>query len=212
MRGTARVFLQTLPEKMRNQYRTLKSCLEKRFGSTSKPRHYWAHQLSERMRGPDETIAEYADEVLLLAKRAYPHDMTQHNLNVIALQQMYRSLDRETRQRCIEKKCQSIAEAVEVVELFETFSKSFDQKIKRYETNTVETEQIEVMIDQIAIDKTNFTDVHRSNQTSRKKSSRESRRGIQCYICGRWGHVQRFCPKMHLPQQKERGKPEIKSK
>ena len=188
MKGAARTFFQTLPENVKNDYRLLIASLQGRFGSTSKHTQYWMTKFAERTRKSEEPVAAFADEILLLAQKAYPRDMTQENLNQVALQQLYKSLEPETKWKCIEKKCESIWEAVEVVETYEMFAKGGGRKAARQVTAS--PEDCEEMTELLRRVQSFGKDPdHKGSDRDRFK-----REGGPCYLCKTSGHRFATCP------------------
>ena len=118
--GPARTFFSTLPDVVRFDYLQLVDRLKRRFGSLSKHPMYWASQLDERSRQIGESVAKFADEIFLLVKKAYPTEMTYNNLQQVALQYFYKSLDPEMKYKCIERGCTELRQAVAIVDLYES--------------------------------------------------------------------------------------------
>ena len=121
LRGSARSFYLTLPGHIRSDYFQLVDQLKGRFGGMAKHPQFWVSQFNSRNRKTGESAAKFADAIYLLARRAYPAGMTDFNLQQVALQQFYKSLDPEMKWKCIEKGCTELRQAVEVVEMYETF-------------------------------------------------------------------------------------------
>ena len=193
LNGSARIFLQTLTEREKRRYDVLKFRLETRFGSTSKHGQYWVNKFNERMRHPNETIASFADEILLLANKAYPLDMSQRNLNQVALQQIYKSLEPETRWKCIERKCETVAEAVEIIETYEAFSKGMGKKTARQVSTSEEHDSIEELFCRIRTLESK-SDPPNESERKRKFEPRNPDYYKQCYGCGKIGHISKNCP------------------
>ena len=193
LNGSARTFLQTLTERERKHYNVLKSRLETRFGSASKHGQYWVNQFNERMRHTNETISSFADEILLLANKAYPLDMSQRNLNQVALQQIYKSLEPDTRWKCIEKKCETVAEAVEIIETYEAFSKGMGKKNARQVSTSDERDSIDELFCRIRTLESK-SDPPNESERKRKLEPRDPDSFKQCYGCGKYGHIYKHCP------------------
>ena len=124
---SARTFYTTLPDFVRSDYVQLVQRLKQRFGSTAKHPIIWASELDERVRKVGESAANFADEIFLLVKRAYPTGMTYNNLQQLALQYFYKSLEPKMKYTCIERECTELRQAVEIVDLYESI-------VGRYET------------------------------------------------------------------------------
>ena len=127
LKGQARRFYASLGPSEKSCYQPLAFQLRQRFGTGSRPGLYWTAKFENRFRLPGETIATFSDELLILARKAYPYldCNTQHHL---ALQQWLKSMSPEIKWRCMEKNCQSIREAEEVAEMYELIMKPHDKK------------------------------------------------------------------------------------
>jgi hypothetical protein len=74
---------------------------------------------------PGESIAELGDDIRQLAQKAYC------NLDIeaqesLALNQLFKIISLEMKCRCIDKECQTIAEAVDVIERYESIVEEGD--------------------------------------------------------------------------------------
>ncbi|KAK7457994.1 hypothetical protein BaRGS_00039115 [Batillaria attramentaria] len=119
LKGQARRFYVSLGVEAKHDYQLLTFQLEQRFGSGSRHGIYWKTQFENKIRQPGESISAFTDELLLLTTKAYPHlgSYTQQHL---AMQQFFKSLDPELRLKCIENNCQTLREAEEIVDVYET--------------------------------------------------------------------------------------------
>ena len=202
MNGAARTYFQTLPDTIKRNYHQLIANFQGRFGSTSKHTQYWVSKFNERMRKNEEPIATLADEILLLAQKAYPRGMTQDNLHQVALQQLYKSLDPEARWKCIEARTDSMGQAVEIIETYEAFAKGTNKKAVRLtmaeeksDSNDA-TETIQGLLRRVDFlenktDKKSFY----QDKAGQRKSGQPDLSKRQCFLCMGYGHLFKSCPR-----------------
>ena len=118
LKGSARDFFVAQDDDVKYDYERLTSVLKSRFGCGSKHQQYWLGKFEARVR-QGESTAKLADQILLLARRAYP-SMDYDHLQQVCMQQFFKSLDNEMKWRIIDRKCETLDKAVEVVETFES--------------------------------------------------------------------------------------------
>ncbi|KAH3798214.1 hypothetical protein DPMN_151808 [Dreissena polymorpha] len=155
--------------------------------------------MQNRMRGKTETIAAFGDEIRLLSQKAYS-TLDKEAQEMLALQHFYKNVSAEMRCRLMDKNCQTISEAVEVVERYEEVLGPPGQGVgaqirgvtntssreRSFETNPVH----EGTYDQ-------FTSaIKRIEQRFDKLESTMggSISGRSCYRCGSTNHFIRECP------------------
>ena len=113
--------------------------MRQRFGSS---RHAikWLNQLELRQRNPDESITALGDDLRQLAKKAYRslHTDAQETL---ALNQLYKLIPVEMKCRCIDHDCQSVQQAVEVIERYEAILGEATQERKKGNVRNIEQSQ-----------------------------------------------------------------------
>lgn len=204
LRGPARTFYISLPIESKQPYAVLVDKLEQRFGS-SRQQNRW---LSRRT--PNETIAALADDLRQMSQKAYP------NLDALAqealpINQLYISITLKMKCRCIDKNCQTIADAVEVIQRYEAVlgegekrkqavrAIGDDKDIKRSNSgSSAGTNQPEMTntLKQI------MTRLERleSGQTP-KFSGRQNQNNRQCFICRAPDHFMRECPYINKSQR-----------
>lgn len=117
LKGPARTFYISLPQLEKQVYRSLVEKLEQRFGS-SRQQNRWLTKFESRKRQLGETIAALADDLRQMSQRAYAK-LDARAQEALALNQLYKSISLEMKCRCIDKNCQTIADAVEIVERYE---------------------------------------------------------------------------------------------
>ena len=71
-----------------------------------------------RKRKPGESVAALADDLRQMSQRAYV-DLDARAHEVLALNQLYKSVTPEVKYQCTNQGCETVAEAVEVIERYE---------------------------------------------------------------------------------------------
>ncbi|KAH3718892.1 hypothetical protein DPMN_061717 [Dreissena polymorpha] len=117
LKQQARMHYSSLPVAEKRSYKLLTNRLEQRFGS-KRQQNRWLSKMQNRMRGKTETIAAFGDEIRLLSQKAYS-TLDQEAQEMLALQHFNKNVSAEMRCRLMDKNCQTISEAVEVVERYE---------------------------------------------------------------------------------------------
>ena len=128
LRGPARTFYISLPAIERRSYRMLVRRLEERFGST-RQQNRWLSRFETRKRSGGETVAALGDDLRQMAQKAYSNlDSTAQE--VLALNQLYKSVSLEMKCRCVDRECRTVAEAVDVIERYEALLGESSEKKK----------------------------------------------------------------------------------
>lgn len=117
LRGNAQVYYMTLKPAERTSYHLLTTKLGQRFGNT-RQQPMWISKLEARMRRPNESIAQLGDDLRRLAQRAYSN-MNHEAREMLALNQLYKSVSPEMKYKCISDNCTSVTKAVSIIETFE---------------------------------------------------------------------------------------------
>ncbi|CAC5426210.1 Transposon Ty3-I Gag-Pol polyprotein [Mytilus coruscus] len=139
LRGQARTYYMSLSPDDRRTYQMLTQKLDQRFGS-SKHKNRWLSKLEMRRRMPGESIAEVGDDIRQLAQKAYYYlDLAAQES--LALNQLFEVITVEMKCRCIDKECQTIADAVDVIERYESILGDGDKK--KSTIRAVESKDIE---------------------------------------------------------------------
>ncbi|CAC5369859.1 unnamed protein product [Mytilus coruscus] len=139
LRGQARTYYMSLSPGDRRTYQMLTQKLDQRFGS-SKHKNRWLSKLEMRRRMPGESIAEVGDDIRQLAQKAY-YDLDSAAQESLALNQLFKVITVEMKCRCIDKECQTIADAVDVIERYESILGDGDKK--KSTIRAVESKDIE---------------------------------------------------------------------
>ena len=131
LKRQARVLFSGLPSCDKRSYRLLVARLEQRFGSARQQSRWmsrWMSRLQSRVRKQGESIAAFGDDLLLMEQKAYV-TLDSHAQEMLALQQFNKSVPVEMRCRIMDRDCNSISEAVDVVERYEELlSENMDRK------------------------------------------------------------------------------------
>jgi len=78
----------------------------------------WLSRLEMRKRNPGESVAALADDLRQISQRAYV-DLDARAQEVLALNQLYKSVTPEVKYQCTNRGSETVAEAVEVIEHYE---------------------------------------------------------------------------------------------
>ena len=202
LRGPARTFYISLSEEEKVSYRSLVEQLGKRFGST-RQQNRWLSRLESRRRKTDETIASLGDDLRQMAQRAYPNLDTQTQ-ELLALNQLYKSISLEMKCRCIDRNCNSIEQAVDIIERYEAILGDGQDKKKAVRMMTNVTNENRTTTDD-GIQKTlrdiveTLEGLKRQQQPRpdfhRGSGSQQRRQPLRCFNCGSTEHLIRNCPK-----------------
>ncbi|CAG2230346.1 unnamed protein product [Mytilus edulis] len=202
LRGQARTYYMSLSAGDRRTYQMLTQKLDQRFGS-SKHKNRWLSKLEMRRRMAGESIAEVGDDIRQLAQKAY-YDLDLAAQESLALNQLFKVITVEMKCRCIDKECHTIADAVDVIERYESILGDQDKK-KSTMIRAVESKDTEGHMSE--------KDYHSNLQELQDRiakleqghGSRESKRANtgRCYGCNSPDHFMRNCP--HKNNQRARG-------
>ncbi|MCG8113571.1 MAG: hypothetical protein N0E59_22705 [Candidatus Thiodiazotropha taylori] len=129
LRGNAQVYYMTLKLAERTSYGLLTTKLGQRFGN-NRQQPMWISKLEARMRKPNESIAQLGDDLRRLAQRAYSN-MNHEAREMLALNQLYKSVTPELKYKCISDNCASVTKAVSIIETFEGILGAENEKKKQ---------------------------------------------------------------------------------
>ncbi|CAC5389914.1 unnamed protein product [Mytilus coruscus] len=127
LKGPARTFYISFPTHERRTYSILVRRLEERFGSV-RQQNRWLSRFEMRKRNSGETVAAPGNDLRQMVQKAYCNinSMAQE---VLALNQLYKSIPLEMKCRCVDRECKTVADAVDIIERYEALlGESSDQK------------------------------------------------------------------------------------
>ena len=218
LRGPARTFYISLTTLEKRDYAVLIQRLGQRFGST-RQQNRWLSRLEMRKRKPGESIAALADDLRQMAQRAYT-DLDARAQEVLALNQLYKSVPAEVKYQCTNQDCKSVTDAVEIVERYEAIlgdgtekkksavrmttenSQNDKADVKNKAENGILQDNLQDLTRRIA-ELENQKKFHSSKQTDVRVGSRPNyrqtiakpgRRDVRCFLCEEPGHVCKNCP------------------
>lgn len=204
LKGPARTFYISLSMTEKQTYQALVQRLSQRFGST-RQQNRWLSRLEMRKRGQGESVAALADDLRQMAQRAYS-DLDSKAQEVLALNQLYKSVSPEVKYQCTNQECKTVTDAVEIIERYEAIiGDSTDKKRSTVrmvseencpEQNTAECNRMTDTLNKLTRLVDNLGD--RSNQTNRGYSksgytNRNNRRSLPCHFCGKTDHLIKNC-------------------
>ena len=137
-KGQARTYYMSLDACDKRSYWALVYKMRQRFGS-NKHALKWLNQLELRQRKPEESIVALGDDLRQLARKAY-RDLDTHAQETLALNQLYKLIPVEMKCRCMDHDCQSIHQAVEVIERYEAILGEAGQDRKKISLRSLETD------------------------------------------------------------------------
>lgn len=203
LRGQARMFYMNLSAVERSSYQTLVKKLSQRFGN-SRHRAMWTSKLEARYRLPGESMAKLADEVMQLARRAHAN-LDSEAQEAIALNQLYKSISPELKYQCIQTGCQTVAEAVDIVDTYEGIVLE-PKEGRKFKVRTVARDR-ESSIERLEEQIKRLTET--VNQLQRKASAGDrSSDQRRCFLCQSPDHLMRDCPKNRNKQLPRRSRVE----
>ncbi|VDI65534.1 Hypothetical predicted protein [Mytilus galloprovincialis] len=110
LKGPARTFYMSLPTHERRPYSILVRRLEERFGS-ARQQNRWLSRFEMRTRNSGETVAALGDDLRQMVQKAYCN-LDSLAQEVLALNQLYKSIPIEMKCRCVDRECKTVADAV----------------------------------------------------------------------------------------------------
>ncbi|KAL3882353.1 hypothetical protein ACJMK2_028706 [Sinanodonta woodiana] len=118
LRGPARTFYISLSSEEKRSYNALIRQLGQRFGSTRQQSRWLLSRLESRKRLTREPIAALAYDLRQMSQRAYVN-LDSRAQKALALNQLYKCILLEMKCRCYDRECQTVAQAVEIIERYE---------------------------------------------------------------------------------------------
>ena len=206
LRGNAQVYYMTLMPAERSSYHTLVVKLGLRF-SNARQQPMWISRLEARVRRQNESIAELGDDLRCMSQRAYS-SLNNEAKEMLALNQLYKSVSPELKYKCISKNCTSVTQAVSIIELYEAIlGEDSSQNLVRKATAEPAMNSQAKESFRYNIDDNNLQSILRQLQSCIEMLNRQGNtqtRGDQgpsdrssqrlCYICFSPRHLQRDCP------------------
>lgn len=198
LRGPARNFYMSLPDKDRRHYQILVSRLAARFGG-SKHSSLWLNKLENRRRNKGESISSLADDLRQLCQKAYV-DFDHAAQERLALNQLYKLVSTEMQCRCLDQNCQTLNDAVSVIERYEAVLgtqppviRVCDNKINPPQNTDISQtiQRIEARLDRI---ESSRTYAHKPVSQAAKP----------CYGCNSFDHLWASCPRNMNPRPSTR--------
>ena len=137
-KGQARTYYMGLDTYDKRSYSALVYKMRQRFGG-SKHAIKWLNELEIRKRKPEESITTLGYDLRQLAKKAHRH-LDSNVQETLALNQLYKLIPVEMKCRCMDHDCQSIHQAVEVIERYEAILGEAGQDRKKISFKSLETD------------------------------------------------------------------------
>ena len=206
LRGNAQVYYMTLMPAERSSYHTLVVKLGLRF-SNARQQQMWISKLEARVRRQNESIAELGDDLRRMSQRAYS-SLNNEAREMLALNQLYKSVSPDLKYKCISENCTSVTKAVPIIELYEGI---LGEDSSKYLVRQVTAEPDRFLQAKESfrynIDDNNLQGTLRklqnciemlnrqgNTQARGDKGPRDRNSQRLCYICFSPRHLQRDCP------------------
>ena len=209
LRGSARTFYMSLESEEKRNYFALTARMKQRFGS-SKHTSKWLSALEDRRRQPGESITTLGDDLRQLAKKGYPN-LDNKAQESIALNQMYKLISVEMKCRCVDRDCETVHEATEIIEKYEAIVGDSD---RRRNVRVIDTTGVEPGLSDILqkldgrLEKLESA-VSAKHQGPRQRFNhknyppRQYNNGRRCYNCNSPEHLMRDCPTRPRPTNRD---------
>ena len=221
LRRNAQVYYMTLKPAEMSSYHALTVKLGQRFGNT-RQQPMWISKLEARMRRPNESVAELGDDLRRLAQRAYSN-MNHEAREMLALNQLYKSVSPDLKYKCISENCTSVTKAVSIIETYEGILGEEPGKEKIVRQATAEQDSNQQSNGRplnYNRENNNLQATLRQRQSCIERLTRQCNtqaRGNQglrdrngqrlCYICLSPRHLQRECPQNEWNRRDQRPLP-----
>ncbi|CAC5414148.1 unnamed protein product [Mytilus coruscus] len=103
--------------RQRNTVEMERNFEEERFGS-ARQQNRWLSRFEMRKRNSGETVAALGDDLRQMVQKAYCN-LDSLAQEVLALNQLYKSIPLEMKCRCVDRECKTVADAVDIIERYE---------------------------------------------------------------------------------------------
>ena len=201
LRGAARTFFMSLAKSERGDYETLLVKLGQRFGSL-RQQNRWLARFESRKRQPGESIAALGDDLRQMAQKAYV-GLDSIAQEALALNQLYKTITLEMKCRCLDRSCQTVTEAVDIIERYEGILG--DQSLKKPCVRAVSAET-ETRRNNSEIQRMFKELIDRIEKIEKNGVTNESKTNRTCFLCKSPDHFIRDCP-MNTGEQGHRNNP-----
>ena len=206
LRGNAKVYYMTLMPAERASYHTLEVKLGLRFSNT-RQQPMWISRLEARVRRQNESIAELGDDLRHMSQRAYC-SLNNEAREMLALNQLYKSVSPDLKYKCISENCTSVTKAVPIIELYEgILGEDSSKNLVRQATAEPDRNLQAKESFRYNIDGNNLQGILRQLQSCKEilnrqgdtqalgdQGPRDRNSQCLCYICFSSRHLQRDCP------------------
>jgi hypothetical protein len=203
LRDQARSYYMSLSQVERRSYESLINRFNQRFGSSKFP-NKWLSRLDARKRQPGETVTALGDDIRQMSQKAYCN-LDERSQEALALNHLYKIIPVEMKIRCFDRDCNSITDAVGIIEKYEALLGENGDKKKQnvravsYSDNKDANSENRPMIPNLVNNQREESDTNRALQeiSSRlERLERDSRKSSKrrCYQCNSISHFIKDCP------------------
>lgn len=199
LRGPARTFYISLSHAERRNYEVLVNKLQQRFGCT-RQQNRWLSRFESRKRYAGESIALLGDDLRQLSQKAFSN-LDSRAQEALALNQLYKSISLEMKCRCIDKECDTVSDAIQVIERYEGILGVDSQEKKKapvrhmseyHNSSDPALEQLTARI--MKLEETSKQPSQQTVPQSPNTGFAENGRPRSCFVCNDPGHFYRNCP------------------
>ena len=204
LRGAARKYYTGLGNDEKKDYIKLVSALRRRFGGEHR-QNSWLSKLEMRKRKSGESVADMGDDIWQMTQRAY-YDFDHRSQEQLALKHFYRVIDPEMKVKCVENKCTTIADAVDVVERYEALYED-RRDSRRSQLRAVDATKQTTTEDVLSklVEQMNTMTKMMEQQSLQNHNNPRPRQNRLCFQCGEEGHFMASCPQRRNHQQSHDG-------
>lgn len=203
LRDQARSYYMSLSLVERRSYEILVNKFSQRFGS-SRHQNKWLSRLEMRKRQPGETVAALGDDIRQMSQKAYCN-LNEKAQEALALNHLYKIIPVEMKCRCIDRDCQSISDAVDVIERYEAIlGENYDKKKQNaravssssdtksnFPGNNPSTQNLKAQKEESDTSKV-LQDI--SSRLERLERSSQKSTAKRCFHCNSPAHFIKDCP------------------